>query len=809
MANPFDLDDFENLPDFAGNTAPHDGGNQQTTAEGGSLAAQAMMAAGGLGAEPPYLAGLNPEQRKAVLTTEGPVLVLAGAGTGKTRVLTTRLAHILATQLAWPGQILALTFTNKAAREMKERIRALIGDIVEGMAWLGTFHAIGMRFLQRHAEAAGLRNGFSVLDPDDQVRLLKQVLQLLDIDEKRHPARAMAAFIDSWKNKGLAPEDVSHEDAATIADGAGAKVYALYQERLQAINAVDFGDLLLLPLRILRRDADLLAEYRRRFRYILVDEYQDTNTVQYLLLRLLAGENGNICCVGDDDQSIYGWRGAEVSNILRFPKDFPQAKVIRLVRNYRSTAHILGAANRLIAHNRERLGKELTAVAGTGEKVRLRAHRDDVEEARAISDDIEALLAQGHAAGEIAVLVRASFQMRALEERFIEIGLPYQVVGGPRFFERKEVRDALAYLKVIHAPDHDLAFERIINVPKRGIGSASLRKIHDLSRNRKVSLHHAAEMLVMEGGLGPKIRKNLEALLLSLARWRAQARDMTPAELLGVVLEESGYVDMLKAEKSVQAEGRLENLKELARAMEDFDTLGGFLEHVALVMEADQLAGAEKITLMTMHAAKGLEFDTVFLPGWEEGLFPHQRALDDSGAAGLEEERRLAYVALTRAKRRALISFVHMRQVHGLWQPAHPSRFIDELPAEHVVVETVGDVLFARQNGGRQGRGGFEDIVTNDGPVMDVSWTTAEAVSSSLTQTGNEKRREEEAKGRFAQEIPSTMQFAAGHVFQAGDRVRHKSFGLGTVVSAEGMKLTIDFDKTGRKRIVASFVEPA
>ncbi|WP_081910164.1 UvrD-helicase domain-containing protein [Thermopetrobacter sp. TC1] len=808
MADPFDLDDFENLPDPSG-TGDASGAGAEAAGGGASLAAQALVAAGAGQAEPAYLAGLNPEQREAVLTTEGPVLVLAGAGTGKTRALTTRLAHILASQRAWPGQILAVTFTNKAAREMKERIRALIGDIVEGMAWLGTFHAIGMRFLQRHAEAAGLKSGFSVLDPDDQVRLLKQVLQLLDIDEKRHPARAAAALIDSWKNRGLAPEDISGEEAGPFANGAGAKVYALYQERLRAINAVDFGDLLLLPLRLLKADADLLAEYRRRFRYILVDEYQDTNTVQYLLLRLLAGENGNICCVGDDDQSIYGWRGAEVSNILRFPKDFPQAKVIRLVRNYRSTAHILGAANRLIAHNRARLGKELTAVAGTGEKVRLRAHRDDAEEARAISDDIEAFLAQGHAAGEIAVLVRASFQMRALEERFIEIGLPYQVVGGPRFFERKEVRDALAYLKVIHGPDHDLAFERIINVPKRGIGAASLRKIHDRARDRKVSLYHAAEMLVAEGGLSPKIRKSLEDLLLSLARWRAQAQDMAPAELLGVVLEESGYVDMLKAEKSVQAEGRLENLKELQRAMEDFDTLGGFLEHVALVMEADQLAGAEKVTLMTMHAAKGLEFDTVFLPGWEEGLFPHQRALDESGAAGLEEERRLAYVALTRAKRRAVISFARMRQVHGTWQPAHPSRFIDELPAEHVTVEAAGDPLFARQRTGRQGAGGFADGGADDGPVMDVPWTVDAPAADGAAAGEKEKRQNPMTRKRFAQEVTPDLRIHAGPSYQAGDRVRHARFGPGTVVAAEGMKLTIDFDEAGRKRIMASFVERA
>ncbi len=828
MADPFDTDDIwqdpwaDGMPDTPATPAPE--------------------AAAGPGGEPAYLAGLNPEQREAVLTTEGPLLVLAGAGTGKTRALTTRLAHILASRLAWPGQIFAVTFTNKAAAEMKERIRALIGDMVEGMTWLGTFHSIGLKFLQRHAEAAGLKSGFSILDDDDQLRLLKQVMAAANVDEKRFPARQMASVIDGWKNRGLLPTQVPEQESF-IGPGVNAKaLYAAYQQRLEQLNAVDFGDLLIKPLHLLQSDEFLLNEYRQRFRYILVDEYQDTNVAQYLLLRLLAGEHGNICCVGDDDQSIYGWRGAQVENILRFPKDFPQAKVIRLVRNYRSTAHILGAANRLIAHNRARLGKDLVSELGAGEKVRIRPCRDDREEARLITDELEAMQRAGESFSEAAILVRASFQMRTLEERLIETGIPYRVVGGPRFYERAEIRDALSYLKVVASPDHDLAFERIINVPKRGVGKSSLAKLHAFARNRGVSLYRAAELMVQTTELPAKARTAIRQLLEMFARWRREMATLKPNELAGLILDESGYIEMWQAERSVQAEARLENLKELVRSVGEFDTLTGFLEHVALVMEADSMADDGKVTLMTMHAAKGLEFDTVFLPGWEEGLFPNQRALDDGGAASLEEERRLAYVALTRAKRRAIISFAASRMVHGMWQNNLPSRFLEELPAEHVEVDETGNAFFgwAMRSGGMRDTGGdvpgfaaaeeITPVVSTPEParrsagfdggferkgretdrVVNASFSTKPA-HNPRADDGERDSRVAAARrllAASARSNPATMRpRMAKSSFREGDRVRHATFGPGTVIAAEGDKLTIAFDEAGEKRIMASFVQ--
>ncbi len=747
MSDPLDTDDFDP-------TTP------QEMPQDAPLSARAAAAGGG---HAPWLEGLNPEQCAAVLHGEGPLLVLAGAGTGKTRALTTRLAHLLASGRAWPGQILAVTFTNKAAREMKERIRALIGDMVDGMTWLGTFHSIGVKFLQRHGRAAGLNSGFTILDTDDQVRLLKQVMAGMNIDEKRFPARQMAAMIDGWKNRGIFPDAVPEAEAAASAAGRAAEVYAAYQARLRQLDAADFGDLIIEPMRILRADAALLAEYRKRFRYMLVDEYQDTNVAQYLLLRLLAGETGNICCVGDDDQSIYGWRGARVENILRFEKDFPSARVIRLERNYRSTAHILAAANGIIARNRSRLGKELRSELGEGEKVLLRAHRDDMEEAAAICADIEAARAGGRSPASMAVLVRASFQMRAIEERLLDVGIPYRVIGGPRFYERLEVRDTLAYLRVIRSPAHDLAFERIVNTPKRGIGEAALRRIRDLARTRGISLHDAAVLMAASDTLPARARNSLRKLMESFTRWREMAARVPPAQLAETVIAESGYADMWKADKTPKAQGRLENLAELARSMEDFESLGDFLDHVALVMEADAEAGGDKVSLMTMHAAKGLEFDTVFLPGWEEGLFPHQRALDESGEAALEEERRLAYVAITRARRRAVISFAANRRVHNMWQSALPSRFVDELPAAHVQVQAPG-------------------------AVPHVAFATA----LSAQHPGAPATRRPEAPR-----------------FDAGQRIFHQKFGYGIITEADGEKLTIAFDKAGTKRIMAAFVEAA
>jgi DNA helicase-2/ATP-dependent DNA helicase PcrA len=749
--------------------------------------------------EPAYLQGLNAEQRAAVETTEGPLLVLAGAGTGKTRVLTTRLAHILATGKAWPGQILAVTFTNKAAREMKERIGLLIGSVVEGMTWLGTFQSIGVKILRAHAGLAGLKSGFTILDADDQIRLLKQLLSSHDIDEKRWPARQLAAMIDNWKNRGILPAHVPKGEAHSFANGRAAELYAEYQQRLKIVNAADFGDLLLEVLRIFQGNPDVLKEYQRKFKYMMVDEYQDTNVAQYLWLRLLAQGDNNICCVGDDDQSIYGWRGAEVDNILRFEKDFPGAKVIRLERNYRSTRHILGAASGLIARNESRLGKSLMTDRDGGDPVKVRSHWDGDEEARAIGDDIESLQLKGERLSDMAILVRASFQMRAFEDRFITLGLPYRVVGGPRFYERQEIRDALAYLKVVASPDNDLAFERIVNTPKRGVGDTSVKRMHEVARARGISLFRATEALVAEGEFSAKTRAALRTLIESFSRWRQSAQNLTHIELAQIVLDESGYTEMWQNDKSPEAEGRLENLKELVRSMGEFENLEGFLEHIALVMDRDAGEAEDRVNIMTLHAAKGLEFGTVFLPGWEEGLFPHQRSLDEKGRAGLEEERRLAYVGITRAKRRATISFAQNRRVHNMWQSALPSRFIDELPEDFIEVAAMAN-SYGGYGLGSYGQSRFDN---------------RQPFANTYTTPGWQRARERWSSGGSARAMP---QFLEGNVssaesedlgYKLGDRVFHHKFGYGRVTLVDGNKLTIDFEKAGEKRVLNSFVERA
>jgi DNA helicase-2/ATP-dependent DNA helicase PcrA len=761
-------------------------------------------------AEPAYLNGLNAEQREAVLALDGPVLVLAGAGTGKTRVLTTRLAHILATRRAWPSQILAVTFTNKAAREMKERIGALIGGTVEGMQWLGTFHSIGARILRRHAELAGLKSNFTILDQDDQLRLIKQVIEAENIDEKRWPARTLAVMIDGWKNRGLAPADVPDGDAQAFAFGKGRNLYALYQKRLKSLNAADFGDLLLEPIAILRANHEILADYQGRFRYMLVDEYQDTNVAQYLWLRLLAGTNKNICVVGDDDQSIYAWRGAEVENILRFERDFPGAKVIRLERNYRSTATILGAASGLIAANRARLGKTLwTEIAGEGDKVRVQGVWDAEEEARNVASEAENLHRKGQSLEQMAVLVRASFQMREFEERFLALGLPYRVIGGPRFYERAEIRDALAYLRVIAQGDDDLAFERIVNKPKRGLGDATIQALHNHARSVNVPLFAAAAELGETDELAPKARAALGTLTRSFERWRQQAAHIPQHELAEMVLEESGYTDMLKADKSPESAGRLENLKELVRSMEQYESLTAFLEHVSLVMELEQAEGpSDKLNIMTLHAAKGLEFETVFLPGWEEGLFPSQRTLDEKGTAGLEEERRLAYVGLTRAKLRVFVSFAANRRVHGQWQSALPSRFIGELPAAHV--DNVASEGFYGNygNGFRDNQSGNQTAYS--GTYDSPGWRRAQVQRNSASPFANAY---EGARGRGTvidakAKVVATADPAAS-AYDVGERVFHQKFGYGRVVAVEGNKLLVDFDKAGTKRVMDGFVGKA
>jgi DNA helicase II / ATP-dependent DNA helicase PcrA len=748
-------------------------------------------------ADPPYLEGLNEEQRRAVESLDGPVLILAGAGVGKTRVLTTRIAHIVSTGRARAHEILAVTFTNKAAREMRQRVAVFSGS-EQAMPWLGTFHSVGAKILRMHAELVGLRPNFTILDTDDQLRLLKQLLQAENLDDKRWPARALANLIDGWKNRGIDPKSVPASEAAGFAGGKSAALYESYQARLKALNAVDFGDLLLEPLRLLREHSDVLSTFRRRFRYILVDEYQDTNVVQYLLLRLIAQANGNLCCVGDDDQSIYAWRGADVENILRFEKDFPGAKVIRLERNYRSTGHILAVAAGLIAHNRGRLGKTLFTDKPLGDRPRVAEGSDSQEEARLIGEEIEAAQHKGVSLDDIAILVRASFQMREFEERFIALGLPYKVIGGPRFYERAEIRDALAYLRCIAQPDDDLAFERIYNQPKRGLGEATLAILHEYGRRAGLSLTRAARALVETEELKPRPRQILRGVLDDFDRWRRQSDQIPHEELAQLVLEESGYIDMWKAERTPDAAGRLDNLKELVRSMGEFPDLAAFLEHVSLVMDVDSGDEGARVSIMTLHAAKGLEFDLVFLPGWEEGLFPNQRSLDDSGLAGLEEERRLAYVGLTRARRQARIYYALNRRVRGLWQTSVPSRFIQELPADHVEFdEFIGS---SDRNYGSWPRAGLETGFASryDTP----GWRRAEA-----------KQREWGESGSRGPRPPSAMfegsvhrQAAAASGFHAGSRVFHNKFGPGAVVAVDGPKLTVDFDKAGRKLVMDSFV---
>ncbi|MGI6245569.1 MAG: ATP-dependent helicase [Pseudochelatococcus sp.] len=761
-----------------------------------------------------YLAGLNAEQRRAVETLEGPLLVLAGAGTGKTRVLTTRIAHLIATGSAFPSQILAVTFTNKAAREMKDRIAALVGPEAEGMPWLGTFHAIGTKILRRHAELVGLKSDFTILDTDDQIRLLKQIVRAENIDDKRWPARQLAALIDGWKNRALTPDKVSAGEAQGFAGGRGAALYKLYQERLKVLNAVDFGDLLVESIRLFRENPDVLARYHERFRYILVDEYQDTNVAQYLWLRLLAqgrpSGRQNLCCVGDDDQSIYGWRGAEVDNILRFEHDFPGAAVVRLERNYRSTAHILGAASHLIAHNEDRLGKTLHTEDAAGERVTITGAWDSEEEARQIGQAIETMQAEGRRLSQVAVLVRISAQMREIEDRFVQLGLPYRVIGGPRFYERLEIRDALAYFRCVVSQADDLAFERIFNTPKRGLGDATLQTLHAYARHAGVPLMHAVRALVETEELKPRQRTVLRELIGAFDRWSRQLENTAHTELAETVLDESGYTAMWQNDRSPEAAGRLDNLKELIRTLEEFPDLPAFLEHVSLVMDAAGDDTNERVSIMTLHAAKGLEFDTVFLPGWEEGLFPNQRALDEQGRAGLEEERRLAYVGITRARKSARIMFASNRRIHGLWNATAPSRFIDELPEAHVEVTEAPAAFSQGGSFGGYARSRFDQGGRSFGSTYDTpGWARARQNNpSGFAPSGG---RGGQSSGGFGRVIEGEIvaRAAAASSFKIGDRVFHQKFGPGSVASVDGNKLAIDFDKAGRKTVVDSFVKPA
>jgi DNA helicase-2/ATP-dependent DNA helicase PcrA len=750
---------------------------------------------------PDTLEGLNPEQREAVETTEGPILVLAGAGTGKTRVLTTRLSHLLTTGRARPWELLAVTFTNKAAREMRHRITDMIGPAAEGLRWLGTFHSVAAQILRRHAELVGLKSSYTIIDTDDQERLIKQLLSAENIDPKRWTPKHLAGLIDHWKNRGWTPEALPPSEGAHFANNRGGALYAQYQERLTILNACDFGDLLLHNLTIFTKHADVLEDYHRRFKYILVDEYQDTNVAQYLWLRLLAQGRRNICCVGDDDQSIYGWRGAEVDNILRFERDFAGARVIRLERNYRSTEHILAAASGLITANKDRLGKTLWTDARGGAKVQVSGVWDGEAESRLVAEDVERWRKSGRRYSEAAILVRASFQMRAFEERFVLLQIPYVVIGGPRFFERAEIRDAHAYLRLVQSQDDDLAFERIINTPRRGIGDATVQKLLVVARGQGVSAMTAAREIIRSDELPARARTALSTFLRDIDRWRGEAQTTTHPRLTQTILEESGYIDVLRLDKGPTSQTRLENLKELVQSMGAFETLEAYLEHVSLVADLDRGAGDDAVQIMTLHAAKGLEFPLVFLPGWEEGVFPSQRSIDENGARGLEEERRLAYVGITRAREEARISFAANRQVYGRWTSQLPSRFVDELPPASVEA-TSETGYYGGGPGLKEGPSRWDE--TNYGSGYDSpGWKRAQSRGYSGGPPGRTKVIEGEGR------LVAISDPGLTSAFSTGERVFHQKFGYGRVAVIEGNKLTVTFETAGEKKVIDSFVQKA
>ena len=732
---------------------------------------------------------LNEVQKEAVLHDNGPLLVLAGAGTGKTGVLTTRLARILMENMALPGEILSVTFTNKAANEMKSRVGNLIGDMVTGLKWLGTFHSIGAQILRQYPEKVGLKNGFIILDTDDQLRLLKQIIKEENIDDKKWSAKGLLSLIDNWKNKGLSPNQISSDDGDYFANGKGKVLYKKYQDQLKFFNAADFGDLILECIRLFNENPDILESFQNRFKYMLVDEYQDTNTSQYTLLKLLSGKWKNICCVGDDDQSIYSWRGAEVTNILKFEKDFLDSKIIRLEQNYRSTGNILAAASKLIEANESRFGKTLWTSSNGGEKVSVTSTWDGEEEARIITDEIEQQSLNKKNLDEVAILVRASFQMREFEDRFVSIGLPYKVIGGPRFYERKEIRDANAYFRLAIQPNDSLALERILNVPKRGIGETTLKKIKDYAKNNNIPTIDSIRDLIKTSEIKPKTKISLGHFIELTERWNDLIAERNHYEMAEIILEDSGYLEMLRNDDTITAAGRLDNIKELFRSIEPFESLNAYLEHISLVMEIDKNPEGNKVSLMTLHAAKGLEFDYVFLPGWEEGVFPNQRSLDEGGVKSLEEERRLAYVGITRAKIKSSIFYAANRKMHNQWLSSIPSRFVNELPEDNI------EVNLSHFSGNK---GNFTDIKEDD--IFDQSDYSTPGWERAKIQSLSNKRIQEEEK---IISVDSNSKFSPGML------VMHKKFGKGKIETVDGKKLTISFGDNGIRKVMENFVDIA
>lgn len=732
---------------------------------------------------------LNEVQKEAVLHDNGPLLVLAGAGTGKTGVLTTRLARILMENMALPGEILSVTFTNKAANEMKSRVGNLIGDMVTGLKWLGTFHSIGAQILRQYPEKVGLKNGFIILDTDDQLRLLKQIIKEENIDDKKWSAKGLLSLIDNWKNKGLSPNQISSDDGDYFANGKGKVLYKKYQDQLKFFNAADFGDLILECIRLFNENPDILESFQNRFKYMLVDEYQDTNTSQYTLLKLLSGKWKNICCVGDDDQSIYSWRGAEVTNILKFEKDFLDSKIIRLEQNYRSTGNILAAASKLIEANESRFGKTLWTSSNGGEKVSVTSTWDGEEEARIITDEIEQQSLNKKNLDEVAILVRASFQMREFEDRFVSIGLPYKVIGGPRFYERKEIRDANAYFRLAIQPNDSLALERILNVPKRGIGETTLKKIKDYAKNNNIPTIDSIRDLIKTSEIKPKTKISLGHFIELTERWNDLIAERNHYEMAEIILEDSGYLEMLRNDDTITAAGRLDNIKELFRSIEPFESLNAYLEHISLVMEIDKNPEGNKVSLMTLHAAKGLEFDYVFLPGWEEGVFPNQRSLDEGGVKSLEEERRLAYVGITRAKIKSSIFYAANRKMHNQWLSSIPSRFVNELPEDNI------EVNLSHFSGNK---GNFTDIKEDD--IFDQSDYSTPGWERAKIQSLSNKRIQEEEK---------IISVDTNSKFSPGMLVMHKKFGKGKIETVDGKKLTISFGDNGIRKVMENFVNIA